>query len=149
MRTSDRTAFSLVEILIVVVILGILAAIVVPQLSSAATESGKVTLRKQVQEIQNQIELYRTRHGGLLPTTNATSPLADGDWGILVSTNYLKEEPFNTYMGASDVSAATEAVAVAAVPGAGAGWYFEVINANRIGFYPGGFDMDTDLYSNE
>ena len=40
-RTSNNRAFTLVEILIVVVILGILAAMVIPQMSSA-TEEAKV-----------------------------------------------------------------------------------------------------------
>ena len=41
---TDRKAFTLVEILIVVVILGVLAAIVVPQFTSAAAESRKNSL---------------------------------------------------------------------------------------------------------
>jgi len=45
-------AFTLVEILIVVVILGILAAIVVPQFASATSDAQKATVADQVAKMR-------------------------------------------------------------------------------------------------
>ena len=55
MRMRARTGFTLVEILIVVVILGILAAIVVPQFTQASSEAIKGALQSQLQTINSQI----------------------------------------------------------------------------------------------
>jgi len=62
-----RRGFTLIEILIVVVILGILAAIVVPQFTNASQEATSSSIRSQLQTLRGQIELYRVRNGGALP----------------------------------------------------------------------------------
>lgn len=65
MRTRG---FTLVEILVVVVILGILAAIVVPQFVSAAGEGRDSSLKMDLYRIRQQIQIYRQHHEGQLPT---------------------------------------------------------------------------------
>lgn len=60
--------FTLVEILIVVVILGILAAIVIPQFTSADTETRENSLQMSVHRIRQQLEIYRQQHNGDWPT---------------------------------------------------------------------------------
>ncbi|MHC5008992.1 MAG: type II secretion system protein, partial [Planctomycetota bacterium] len=57
-----RQAFTLIEILIVVVILGILAAIVIPQFTDASMEAASSNLRSQLQTIRSQIELYNVQN---------------------------------------------------------------------------------------
>ena len=64
MRQRMKKAFTLVEILIVVVILGILAAIVVPQFTNASTEAQAGNVATQLQTIRGQIELFRVRNNG-------------------------------------------------------------------------------------
>jgi len=59
--------FTLVEILIVVVILGILAAIVIPQFTSASTEAKESALKSDLQAVRSQIELYKIHHNDELP----------------------------------------------------------------------------------
>lgn len=66
-----RIAFTLVELLIVVVILGILAAVVVPQFSDASGDAQLSSLTTNLQTIRGQIELYRLQHNGAYPTSNA------------------------------------------------------------------------------
>ncbi|MHC4653898.1 MAG: competence type IV pilus major pilin ComGC [Planctomycetota bacterium] len=59
--------FTLVEILIVVVILGILAAIVIPQFTSASTEAKESSLLSDLQSIRSQVELFKIQHNDILP----------------------------------------------------------------------------------
>ena len=66
-RDSARKGFTLVEILIVVIILGILAAIVIPQFTNASQDARKSSLKSTVQSVRSQIELYKLEHGDQLP----------------------------------------------------------------------------------
>ena len=56
---SIRRGFTLIEILIVVVILGILAAIVIPQFSDASDDAAANSAQSTLNMIRKQIELYR------------------------------------------------------------------------------------------
>jgi general secretion pathway protein G len=87
MRNRMKKAFTLVEILIVVVILGILAAIVVPQFTNATQDAQAGNLKTQLSTLQNQIELYKAR-------TNDYPDLSAG-WDPLITGDYIKEAPKN------------------------------------------------------
>ncbi len=73
--------FTLVEILIVVVILGILAAIVIPQFTEASTEAKESRLCTDLQTMRSQIELYKAQHNDLLPGVETAASIigSDGD----------------------------------------------------------------------
>lgn len=91
-----QRGFSLIEIMVVVVILGILAALVVPKIINRPEEARKVKAKQDVMSTQNALELYKLDNGfypsteqGLMalvtkPTTSPT-PL---NWN-----SYLKELP--------------------------------------------------------
>lgn len=68
MRNRVHKAFTLVEILIVVVILGILAAIVIPQFTNASEEAQRGNVQTQLQTLRSQIELFRVRNNGQSPS---------------------------------------------------------------------------------
>ncbi len=63
-----KSGFTLVEILIVVVILGILAAIVIPQFTEASTEAKLSALCTDLQTLRSQIELYKIQHNDVPPS---------------------------------------------------------------------------------
>jgi len=61
-RGAPAAGFTLIEILIVVVILGILAAIAIPQLSSATAESRQAMLKDELRFLRNQLMVFRAQH---------------------------------------------------------------------------------------
>jgi len=64
---NRKSGFTLIEILIVVIILGILAAIVIPQFTNASQDARKSSLASQVQTLKSQVELYKLQHKDLAP----------------------------------------------------------------------------------
>jgi prepilin-type N-terminal cleavage/methylation domain-containing protein len=66
-----RHGFTLVEVLIVVVILGILAATVLPQFSNASEDAREAALVQDLQAMRSQIELYKFQHNGKYPGDGA------------------------------------------------------------------------------
>src|SRR5213078_1964932 len=70
---NRKTGFTLVEILIVVIILGILAAIVIPQFTNASQDARKSSLTSQLQTIRSQVELFKLQHQDKLPDLLGTA----------------------------------------------------------------------------
>jgi general secretion pathway protein G len=68
-----KSGFTLVEILIVVVILGILAAIVIPQFTEASTEAKTSSLCTDLQTMRSQIELFKIQHNDDLPAAGVNT----------------------------------------------------------------------------
>jgi general secretion pathway protein G len=68
-------AFTLVEILIVVVILGILATVVVPQFSNASAQAKENTLKDELRYLRTQIVVFKAQHRDIAP--GVTAPIED------------------------------------------------------------------------
>lgn len=62
-----QSGFTLVELLIVVVILGILAAVAIPQFNNSAEEARASNLQSNLAILRNSLEFYRTNHTGKYP----------------------------------------------------------------------------------
>jgi general secretion pathway protein G len=102
-----RKGFTLVEILIVVIILGILAAIVIPQFTDASTQARESSLKSDLQTVRSQIGLYEVQHNDSLPGTGAadfvTTMTGKTDVTGAVSTDpnafgpYLQQMPTNPF----------------------------------------------------
>lgn len=92
----SQKGFSLIEIMVVVVILGILAAIVVPKIVSRPDEARVVKAKQDILAIQSAMDLYRLDNGfypsteqgiGALVTKPTTTP-EPNNW-----KQYLKSIP--------------------------------------------------------
>ena len=63
-----RSGFTLVEIMVVVVIIGLLAGIVGPQIMARLEEAKRTTARTQIKSFEQSLEMYRM-HNSVYPTT--------------------------------------------------------------------------------
>lgn len=62
-----QSGFSIIELLIVVVILGLLAAIVVPKLDYTVAEARKSALKADLNHVRNAVAMYQVQHVGVYP----------------------------------------------------------------------------------
>lgn len=70
-----QRGFTLIELLIVVIILAILAAILIPQVSSSTDDAKLAALDSNLNGLRSAIELYHAQHGGKYPgEAAATGP---------------------------------------------------------------------------
>ena len=72
-------AFTLIEVLIVVIILGILAAIMTPQSSHASGDAKLSALKTNLHTIHSQLQLHKMQHNDTWPTLPSfTAQMAAG-----------------------------------------------------------------------
>lgn len=71
-KTSN---FTLIELIVVIAVLGILAAIIVPNISSFTDEARDVQLTADVRNVQTAVDMYRVK----ATDSTATEPLLDID----------------------------------------------------------------------
>ena len=106
-----RSGFTLVEILIVVVILGILAAIVIPQFTDASTEAKYSSLASNLQMLRAQIELYKIQHNDNPPTLANFVAQMTGTTDVNGATTgtdfgpYMRDIPVEPFTNSATVSA--------------------------------------------
>jgi general secretion pathway protein G len=60
---NKQQGFSLIEIMVVVVIMGILAALIVPNIMSRPDQARAVKAKQDILAIENALELYRLDNG--------------------------------------------------------------------------------------
>jgi general secretion pathway protein G len=123
-----RSAFTLVEILIVVIILGILAAIVIPQFTQASNDARTNALASDLQTVRSQIQLYKVQHLDTFPGTTIVTMLTSRtnqagtvgtDSNLFPLGPYLQKFPNNAYQNSNAVKTTGSA-------GSGVeGWFYD------------------------
>jgi|SRR6185295_2083503 len=132
----SRSAFTLVEILIVVVILGILSAIVVPQFSNATKEASTTATLDQLVKLREALGVYYVRNASKFPTIAA----GDGTWGELITAggDYLKFPPKNNWVGGPAASVIALGTSADAAWQSTHGWVYDPATGN---LWAGNFDQ--------
>ncbi len=96
------SGFTLIEVMVVMVILGILAAIVVPKLMSRPDQARIVKVKQDINSIQNALDLYKLDNGFYPSTdqglqalvTRPTTPPEPHDWK---EDGYLQDVPIDPW----------------------------------------------------
>ena len=123
-RKRMQQGFTLIEILIVVVILGILAAIIIPQFTNASETAKASGVTSTLQTVRSQLELAQVQHQGTYPDlvgdargwgmlTTETEPDSSYTAVVTASGNevgpYLQQAPRNPFAADPDAPSAVAA----------------------------------------
>ena len=143
-----RSAFTLVEILIVVVIMAVLAATIIPSFSNSVADAKVNTATFNLNTLRSQIEHYRAEHDGNVPSATLAELTAKTDKSGTIGTGvshvygpYLRTIPENTTNNKNTVKAITNDPAAVGDAGETHGWLY---NATT-----GGIWMDHATYYEE
>ncbi len=93
---QKQRGFSLIEIMVVVVILGILASIVVPKIMSRPDEARVIKAKQDILAIQNALDLYKLDNGNYPSTDQGLQALVEKPTSSPLPANwqiYLKSLP--------------------------------------------------------
>ena len=135
-RRTSTSAFTLVEILIVVIILGILAAIVIPQFTNASTDARRNSTSSLLQTIRSQVELFKLQHRDRFPLVDLDDITTAWDWDKLTTKTdedgvaggalgpYMQQIPVNPLNSNTAVDSVAADPAVGAAAAAGSGYVF-------------------------
>ncbi len=142
-----RKAFSLVELMLVVAILGILGAIVFPSFQNNVTNARESAAKDTLKRVRSQIEIYKLRHKGYAPGYTNGNPISEAtmqtqligtttEAGMALSNPvpaapfihgpYLKSLPVNPYNKLSNIAYVDVETAFSeAVDGTSSGWLYK------------------------
>ncbi|MHC4587662.1 MAG: prepilin-type N-terminal cleavage/methylation domain-containing protein, partial [Planctomycetota bacterium] len=131
----SKKAFTLVELILVVTILGILGALVLPTFQGHITQAKETAAKDNLKVIRTQIEVYKMQHNDVPPgyingseastallalqftaTTSVTGAVSPSTIpsGIYVNGPYLKKVPENPYNKLSDIAYVAQGTAFSA-----------------------------------
>ena len=125
-----KRGFSLVELVIVVAVLGIMAAIVVTQFQSHSTEARRTVAQDNLRTLRSAIELYTAQHGGVPPgyenddpeTVPTSSNFCDQ---LMADRKYLSKIPKNSFNNHTNILMIGNGQTFPANPVPGYGWIYQ------------------------
>lgn len=94
-RAHRQKGFSLIEIMVVVVIMGVLAALVVPNVMDRPDQARAVAARQDIGAIMQALKLYRLDHGRYPSPEQGLEVLAAAQ-GKKAYMDRLPRDPWNT-----------------------------------------------------
>ncbi len=117
---NRRSGFSLVEIVVVVMIMGIIAAIAVPRVWKAVDRADETTVEYSAKIVRDAIDYYATMNQGQLPGEAGTADDFKTDL-----RPYVRQFPANPIMKSSEVRVETSGQPLGGVVGGAEGWLYD------------------------
>jgi len=95
-RAALQRGFSLIEIMVVVVIMGVLAALVVPNVMDRPDQARVVAAKQDIGAIMQALKLYRLDHGRYPTTDQGLGALVGGEGKGTAYMDRMPNDPWNT-----------------------------------------------------
>ncbi len=136
MSQKQRSGFTLVEVLVVVLVLSIIALMVVPEFSAATTRTKESTLRANLRTMRAQIALYKTEHNDVYPAfaTFANQMTLSSNTAGTTAAIGTANHPFGPYMRSIPVNPFNNLATLKATLDGTTGWTYNettgAFNAN-------------------
>ena len=89
--TRGRSGFTLIELMVVIVIIGLLAALVVPRLIGQAEKAKVTTTRAQIKLLEQNLQLFRLDNGFYPSTEQGLEALVRKPEAGRIPKNYAKD----------------------------------------------------------
>lgn len=128
-KLNSNPAFSLVEMMIVMAIIGILAAIVLPEFQDHATQARETAAKDNLRIFRKAIEIYAVSHNGIAPGYPGNNPTAVPDETTLkaqlTASQLLNLIPENSFNGRSTIQIIANGVAFPAAATDASGWIYQ------------------------
>ena len=124
--SSRKHGFTLVEILIVVIILGILAAIVIPQFTNASNDARNSSVQSTLQTMRSQLELFKIQHSDTPPAATAITAVMPGHTNPTDTTQTAATGTLGPYLQTFPVNPINGFSTVVNTAGTAAGWVYQV-----------------------
>jgi prepilin-type N-terminal cleavage/methylation domain-containing protein len=138
-----KKAFTLVELLIVISVLGIIAALVIPEMKGHAAKTKEAAAKDNLRILRNAVEVYAAQHNGTPPGYSAGSVSAlafvnqlcmatnlSGDTAVPGTPGfdfgpYLPDIPDNSFNDLSDITILADGASFPAEATGDAGWIYK------------------------
>ena len=154
----EKKGFSLVELVIVIVILGVIAAIAIPRISSGSKNAGEAALRANLATMRNAIDWYYGEHNMTFPgaKTDGLNPAGSAEAFASQLTQYSNVDgavsenkdpayPYGPYVrgkiptlsiglniGSNGITVGSQLSPLVAVTADGTGWVFSTATGEII-----------------
>jgi prepilin-type N-terminal cleavage/methylation domain-containing protein len=92
-KQSTKHGFTLIEILIVITIIGILAAILLPAIMGAILQAQKAETRTACLSIQQAITIYQTTYNKMPVASGTATEMFDGAASVAIIKALIGEDP--------------------------------------------------------
>ena len=136
-RRSLRPAFTLVEILIVVILLAIISSIVVPQYWDVTIQAATSNLKENLSKIRAHIQVYRNQHAGYPHGDRLAGQMTkctDFQGNVVAARDdthiygpYIEQMPANPISNLRTVRHTSSAAERFSPPGVDGGWWYNEV----------------------